>query len=77
MVADGSRRDAPLPTVHDIDSPRTTKEATMNLQLGTRLAALATAALLTLVMLVGVNSLATQPAASDLMVQATTSAAQG
>ncbi len=50
----------------------------MNLQLGTRLAAFATAALLTLVMLVGVNTLATQPAAPDLMVQAaTTAAAQG
>jgi hypothetical protein len=44
----------------------------MNLQLGSRLAALASAALLTLVMLVGVNTLATQPAASDLMVQAAT-----
>lgn len=49
----------------------------MNLQLGTRLAAFATAALLTLVMLVGVNTLATQPAAPDLMVQAATTVAQG
>lgn len=49
----------------------------MNLQLGPRLAALATASLLTLVMLVGVNTLATQPAATDLMVQATTTVAQG
>ena len=49
----------------------------MNLQLGTRLAALATAALLTLVMLLGVNTLATQPAAPDLLVQVATSAAQG
>ena len=49
----------------------------MNLHLGSRLAALATAALLTLVMLVGVNTLATQPAAPDLMVQATTTAVQG
>jgi hypothetical protein len=62
--------------VHDIDSPRTTKETTMNLQLGSRLAALATAALLTLVMLVGVNTLATQPAAPDQMVQAMAPAAQ-
>ena len=49
----------------------------MNLHLGSRLADLATAALLTLVMLVGVNTLATQPAAPDLMVQAATTAAQG
>ena len=50
----------------------------MNLHLGSRLAALATAALLTLVMVIGVNTLATQQqSAPDLMSAASSCAVRG